>query len=369
MPATVTFNSGQITRTITFRASHDTVDDDGESVKLAFGNVLPPRVATGAPDETTVTITDDDDPHVAVSFGAASYTVDESDDPLTPSDTENAVAVTVSLSADPERTVVIPITATNQDGATNADYSGVPASVTFNSGEITQTITFTATHDDVDDDGESVKLSFGATLPDRVTVGTTDPRRRSTITDDDDPHVTVSFGAASYTVDESDDTSTTMETENVVTVTVELSADPERTVTIPVSVAGRNGADSTDYSVVPDPVALTFAAGETEKTVTFTAVHDDLYERGESLLVSFGMLPDRVTAGTNGTTTVWITDDDPRPVTVSFGDDEYWVGEGSTVVIAVELDVDPERTVVIPITEDGAGRDHRGRLLRPAFPA
>ena len=38
------------------------------------------------------------------------------------------------MSGDPERTVVIPITATDQDGATGADYSGVPQNVTFNPG-------------------------------------------------------------------------------------------------------------------------------------------------------------------------------------------------------------------------------------------
>ena len=67
----------------------------------------------------------------------------------------------VTLSADPERTVVIPVTKTaNQGGATAEDYSGVPASVTFNSGQTSRTFTFTAAQDTVDDDGESVKLDL-----------------------------------------------------------------------------------------------------------------------------------------------------------------------------------------------------------------
>ena len=113
-----------------------------------------------------VTITDDDVPSVTVSFGSAAYTVAESDDSDTTDVTENTVEVTVTLSADPERTVVIPIEKTNQ-GATTADYSGVPQNVTFDSGDTSKSFTFTAAHDTVDDDGESVKLSFGATLPDR----------------------------------------------------------------------------------------------------------------------------------------------------------------------------------------------------------
>ena len=96
-------------------------------MKLAFG-ALPTGVRAGATDETTVSITDDDDPAVTVSFGAATYTAAEG----------GTATVTVTLSADPERTVEVPITTTNQGGATSADYSGVPASVTFDAGDTSQ---------------------------------------------------------------------------------------------------------------------------------------------------------------------------------------------------------------------------------------
>ena len=100
--------------------------------------------------------------NVTVLFGAANYTVAEG----------GTVDVTVSLSANPERTVVIPITASNQGGASSDDYSGVPASVTFNAGEMEQTFTFAATQDMVDDDGESVLLGFGTMPAAGVTEGT-----------------------------------------------------------------------------------------------------------------------------------------------------------------------------------------------------
>ncbi len=342
VPSSVTFNPGETEKTVVFTATDDTVDDDGESVTLSFGT-LPVGVDAGTTTETTVSITDDDDPHVTASFEQASYSVDESDDTTTSGMTENQVTVTVKLNADPERTVVIPITATGQGGATGADYS-LPSSVTFNSGDTEKTIVFSATHDTVDDDGESVRLSFGNVLPPRVTVGS--PGETTvTITDDDDPHVAVSFEANAYTVPEG----------GMVTVTVELDADPERSVTVPMSVAPRNGATPGDYSVTPDPLSVTFAVGETEKTITFTAVQDTLYERGESLLVSFDTLPDRVTTGPNDTTTIWIEDDDPRPVAVTFGESTYWVGEGGNVAVSVQLDVDPERTVVVPITTTHQG--------------
>ena len=99
------------------------MDDDDESVKLSFGAMPHLGVSAVTPDETTVSITDDDDPEVTVMFGQATYTVDESDDTSTTGVTENTVEMTLTLSADPERTVVIPIETTELDGATGADYS------------------------------------------------------------------------------------------------------------------------------------------------------------------------------------------------------------------------------------------------------
>ena len=99
---------------------------------------------------------------VTVSFEQGTYAVAEGSD----------VPVKVTLSADPERTVIIPFSPSLLGGATDADYSVVLASdVTFNSGDMEQTITFTAASDSEDDDGESVKLTFG-TLPTGVSAGT-----------------------------------------------------------------------------------------------------------------------------------------------------------------------------------------------------
>ena len=95
----------------------------------------------------------------AVSFGSGTYTAAEGD----------SVTVTVNLSAAPTSAVTIPITADNQGGASNSDYS-VPTSVTFATTDTSKTFTFTATDDADNDRGESVLLSFG-TLPVRVNEG------------------------------------------------------------------------------------------------------------------------------------------------------------------------------------------------------
>ena len=306
-------------------------------------------MSAGTPSETTVNITDDDDPQVSVSFGATSYSVAEG----------GTVTVGVTLSADPERTVTIPITTLDEGGASNSDYSGVPSSVAFAAGETAKTITFSATQDTEDDDEESVKLGFG-NLPTGVSEGTTTETVVS-ITDDDVPAVTVGFGQDAYTVAEG----------GTVTVGVTLSADPERSASIPITTLDEGGASNSDYSGVPSSVV--FASGETAKTFTFRATQDTEDADAESVQLTFGTLPPEVSAGTPSETTVNITDDDDPQVSVSFGATSYSVAEGGTVTVRVTLSADPERNVSIPITtldEGGASnRDYSGVPSSVAFAA
>ena len=168
-------------------------------------------------------------PAVTVSFGQAVYAVAEA----------ATTTVKVKLSADPKRKVVVPLVVTNQGGASNSDYSGVPTSVTFASGDTEQSFTFSATDDTVDDDDDSVGLAFGE-LPAGVTEGATGSATVF-IVDDDDPEVTVGFEFATYSVDEGDSD----------TVKVVLSEDPKREVVVPLTVTNLDGASNSDYSGVP----------------------------------------------------------------------------------------------------------------------
>ena len=323
-PTSVTFNAGETSKSFTFAAPQDTLDDDDESVKLGFGTMPDAWVSAGAPSETTVAITDDDDPFVTVEFGASAYTVAESDDTTTPGVTENEVEVTVTLSADPERTLIIPIETMDRGGATTADYSGVPETVTFNAGDTSKSFTFAATQDTVDDDDEGVLLEFGTMPDERVSAGL-HAEATVAITDDDHPEVEVQFGQDSQSVGE-------WETVNV---TVSLSANPERSVTIPITATGQGGASSADYSV---PANVTFNDGETEKTIAFTATEDTDDDDDESVKLGFGTMPDpRVSAGTRTETTLDIGDDDDPVVTVKFDQSAYTVAEGGTQSVTVTL--------------------------------
>ena len=296
VPANVTFESRDTEKTFTFMAEADTEDDDGESVKLAFGTTLPTGVTAGDTDESTVSITDDDVPSVEVKFGAASYTVAEG----------ASVTVTVELSADPERSVTIPISTANEDGASDDDYSDVPESVTFESGDTVKSFTFNATDDTEDDDGESVKLSFGD-MPTGVTVDTAVPNGENdardtatvSITDDDDSQVTVSFGSATYSATEGGDNAE---------ITVRLSVPAPGQVDILLTAEGHYKATPDDWSGVP--TVLTFNTGDTEKSFTLVAYDDSVEDDGEMVELGFGTLPDGFVAGSPATAKVTLMNDD-----------------------------------------------------------
>ena len=328
----LTFGSGETSKTFAFIAVPDGQADRGESVLLGF-DALPPGFAAGSPDTAAVSITDAADaPSVQVSYGASSYSVAEG----------SSVTVTVVLSEDPGREVEVPLTHTAQGETTAADYSGVPESVTFASGDTSETFTLAAASDSVDDDGESVLLGFGSELPTGFTAG--DPATVN-ITDDpaDVPSVSVSFGESSYTVAEG----------AAVTVTVELDIAPEREVEVALTHTVQGDTTAADYSGVPTRV--TFGSSETEQTFTFTAADDDVDDDGDSVLLGFGELPDGVSAGATATSTVSITDDDVPRVQVFFEPDAYTVAEDSAVTVTVRLDVAPERLVSVPITVANQG--------------
>ena len=327
IPENLVFAPGETVKTFTVTIVDDIRDEEGESLTLSFDD---PHIKSGGTNETaTVTITDNDPPEV--DFGGSSYTVAEG----------GMQTVTVTLTSAPGSAVTIPITTTDQGSTTPADYSGVPANVMFSTGQTYAFFTFRATQDTEDDDDESVKLTFG-TLPSGVQAGTT-TEVTFDITDDDDPQVTASFGAGAYTVAEG----------GMQAVTVTLSADPERTVVIPLVPTYEGGATAADYSGVP--ASLTFDAGELSKTITLTATQDTEDDDDERVLLAFGSLPPRVSAGTTNQVIFDITDDDDPQVTVAFGQAAYTVAEGETVTVRVTLSADPERTVGIPITAMNQG--------------
>ena len=205
-------------------------------------------------------------PDVTVSFAQAAYEAEEGG---------SAVAVTVQLSAAPERAVTIPLTATPRGGATAADYRVVPDSVTFGEDSTVAVLMAAASADAEIDDGESVVLGFGV-LPAGVSVAGRSTVEVSLV----NTTVGVFFERPSYVAAEGGAGAE---------VTVRLSAAPARAVTVPLTATPRGGATAGDYAGVP--AGVTFGRADTMRTFTVTAAADDEDDDGESVVLGFGALP------------------------------------------------------------------------------
>ena len=212
-----------------------------------------------------------------VSFNVSGYTLTEG----------GTTDITVKLSADPERSVTIPVTNTDGTGATSDDYSDVPASVDFASGDTEKSFTFTAAQDAIDENLEEVTLAFG-TLPSGVS--TASPAQAVVAI-----HVSihVSFEESYYEAYEGGAGAE---------VTVNLDGPAPAETVIPITAAAMNGATSADWTGVP--ARLTFDAGDTEKSFTVMAYDDTVEDDGESVELSFDTLPPGVARGNPAIATV-----------------------------------------------------------------
>ncbi len=321
-------------------------DDNGESVLLGFGT-LPSGVESGSPSTATVYLEEETGLSIwYVFFGESSYTATEGG---------AGARVTLGLSAawkpDLNEALTVPLhTPELQGGATTADFSGVPSSVTFQPGQTQVSFTVLATDDSDNDDGESVLLQFGRGFPDDLQVGRGPRTSRVHLADNDGTSsVKVFFGATTYTA---------VEGGAAATVSVHLNAAPGRSVTVPLTKKHNLAVASVDYSGVP--ASVTFASHETQQTFEVTATEDLWDDDLGQLTLGFGELPARVSAGRPSTTTINLedTDDDLEVLTVSFdaaAGVSRSVREGGSYYLGVSLDRATDIQVTIPLTVTNLG--------------
>ena len=148
----------------------------------------------------------------------------------------------------------------------------------------------------------------------------------------------VSFSEAAHTVNEG----------NSVTIMVNVSPDADRSVEVPVSISS-DDAESGDYSVSGlTGGKLSFASGDGSASFTIAAVEDS-DSGAETVDLSFGSLPSRVSEGTQSTAQVTI-EDPVAALEVSFSEAAYTVNEGNSVTITVNVSPDADRSVEVPVS-------------------
>ncbi len=349
--------SGSVT--VTLKSVNDSIDEADET--LSVGGSTAALTVTGTVFEIA-----DDDPLPAPELKLDRSTLAEAGGTAT-------VTVTTGQGStfEADTTITLTFSGTATDGT---DYTASSRTLTLPAGMGTEAstvaMTLTGEDDELDDDGETIVITgsrAGTPLASRQTV---------VIEDDDDPEITVTFRATDYRLGEG----------GAIDIPVTLSAVPERAVTIPIEVEAAGDATSSDYSV--SPAGLSFGANQTSKTVRVRAADDSVVDPGESVLLRFGTLPERVSEGGIGTVTVAIRDEDytfapvfsPLGGTAAAGD-IYMVGEGAGALrLALSLEtpggvgsVDVAAPVVVGLSARenagslGTGEDHASQRRPGVF--
>ena len=150
---------------------------------------------------------------------------------------------------------------------------------------------------------------------------------------------------------------------NDLTFTVSLSAASDQTVTVDYATADGSATQPADYAQTSG--TLTFAPGETSKSVTVQVNGDTLDEADETFTLGLSNAGNATIADASGTGT--ITDDDP-PVSASIDDVTVTEGDSGTAsaTFTVTLSAESGRSVSVDYGTADAPRRSRRTTRRRA---
>ncbi len=298
---TLSFAPGALTRTIDIPIVSDTLDEADETFSVTLTN---PTNATIQDGTGAGTITDDDAP--------PALTIDD----RTGGEGSGTLTFTVTLSAASGRTVTVAYATANGTALAPGDYTAASGMLTFAPGVSSRTIPIALADDALDEADET----FSVELTSPTNASIQDGTGAGTITDDD-PEPVLSIADLSLA-----------EGAGQAVFTVTLSGPSGRPVT--VSYATMDGtADATDYTGVSG--TLTFAPGDTARTVPVALLDDTTVEPDETFTIDLTSPVNATLAVASATAT--ILDDDAAPdLTVLVDLTEPW-GVGETVAYRVRV--------------------------------
>lgn len=228
------------------------------------------------------------------------------------------------------------------DGRTaspGSDYITPSGSLTFQDGETSKTIDITLVNDDIFEPDEEFTVGLLGTNG----VGQVGAPRTATIkiVDDDSPS-TVSFSQPTYSVNESAGTAS---------VTVQRTGNIAKPATINYATSNGGAIAGSDYTAVSG--TLSFASGETSKTIFIPIINDTEPESSETVNLALSNPGKWTILGSQSTATLTIVDNDSGTFTrrtVASGLYEPttidWTPDGRNMLIA-------QKNGVVRISRDG----------------
>jgi chitinase len=330
----LTFAPGETSRTISVTILGDALVEGNESFNLVLGA---PAGATIADGNGLGTIQNDD---VLPSLSIADVQASEG-----PAGTKEMV-FTVTLSEAAQAPVTLAYTTRDGTALAGSDYDAASGSLSFAVGETSKTITVALRGDAVDEIDESFEIALSGL------TGASFARdsARGTILNDDAPPV--------LSVSNAEIVEGASGTRNIV-FTLSLSQAIAQSVSVGFTTQDGTALAGSDY--VARSGTVTFAAGQTSKTVSVAVRGDTAVELDESFNLVLSNVVRATLAPGGGTGT--IRNDDLPPPTLSISDAQVSEGDAGTkqMLFTVSLSRAVTSTVAVTYaTQDGtatAGSD------------
>ncbi|MGI9124765.1 MAG: Calx-beta domain-containing protein, partial [Mycobacterium sp.] len=280
---TVSFAAGETSKTVNVAVAGDTAVENDETFTVSLSG---PSGATLGDASATGTIRNDD-----TSVSIADATVIEWNSG------SKAAAFTVSLSKALASPVTVKYATTNGTATAGSDFTATGGSVTFAAGVTSQTVNVKVLGDTAVENDETFTVALSA--PSGATLG--DASATGTIRNDDTvvsiANATVSEGNAGT---------------KPAGFTVSLSKASAVPVTVKYATANGAAMAGSDYTAASGTVS--FAAGETSKTVNVSVLGDATVESDETFTVGLSA-PTNAALGT-ATATGRITNDDGPAISI-----------------------------------------------------
>ena len=282
---TLNFAPGQVSTTVDVLVQGDTVHELDETYAVDLSN---PTGAALADAHGVGTIVDDD----------AAPVLDVGDATVTEGDAGDVTAsFPVTLTGATQVPVTVDVATADGTATAPGDYASLTTSLTFSPGQTAKTVDVTVHGDTTFELDETFSLHLSN--PAGATIGV-DPGLGTIVNDDSTPGLSVT----DVSLPEGDTG------DSVATFTVALGAPSAFPISVDVATADGTATQPSDY----DPVGtttLTFAPGETTKTVDVTIHGDTTVEPDETFTVQ---LANPVGAGiADGVGNGTIVDDDAVP--------------------------------------------------------
>jgi uncharacterized repeat protein (TIGR01451 family) len=268
---TLTFNPGDLTKTITVLVNGDTMDEPNETFFVNLSNAVN-AVILDSQGQGTI---NDNDAAPAVSIN--DVTVSEGNSGTT------SATFTVSLSAASGFTATVNYATADGTATAGNDYQAASGMVTFNPGETSKQISVLVSGDANFEQNESFFVNLSSTV--NATIA--DSQGIGTINNDDPLPPTPNFFIDDVNISEGDSGTKTAN------FTVTLNPAANQPVTVQYGTANGTATAGSDYQSASG--TLTFNASETGKTVSVTINGDTLVEPDETFFVNLS----NPSAGTN----------------------------------------------------------------------